>query len=153
VGSIISVKESRGIINRINNGHAWVSLVDNCSSEGSTCHAEGGGCGACGGKKSGRTVRASLDSDMSVTPGMLITVRYTEINELLGALIVFGIPLGSALFSLFLWYIIAPGRAESGLSILSSGAAFAAGFIPVRIIDGIFRRRYPSRIIPPLPQR
>jgi len=143
VGKIITLKEAHGYITQRKKTSVQIMLTDGCDS-GNSCS---GGCGSCGGKKTGRSIHVDSTTTESHKVGTRVTVRFAEINELIGALIVFGIPLASALLSLLVWYAVAPAQVESGVSILSAGASFAAGFGIVRLIDNIFRNRFPSQII------
>jgi positive regulator of sigma E activity len=90
---------------------------------------------------------AATDDPAHFTLGQSVTLRYYELNELLGALIVFGIPLACAMLSLIVWYLVSPAAVESGPSLLSAGIAFVAGFFIVKIIDRTFRTAYPSQIV------
>ena len=83
-----------------------------------------------------------------LSPGASVTVRSFHLNEAIGALIIFGIPLFSALIVFCIWYAIDPSTVESGIALLSAGSAFFIGFIIVRIIDRFFRKRFPSTIVP-----
>lgn len=82
-----------------------------------------------------------------IAPGSQITIRYYELNELLSALAVFGLPLLGVVLSLVIWYLVAPSRIESVPSLLSAGAGLAAGFFIVKIIDRAIRNKYPSEIL------
>lgn len=82
-----------------------------------------------------------------IAPGSRITIRYYELNELLSALAVFGLPLSGVVLSLVIWVIVAPSRIESVPSILSAGAGLVAGFFMVKLIDRAIRKKYPSEIL------
>lgn len=148
VEKIITVKESQGYISQVKKHDVQILLTEGCENE----HSCKSGCGACGGKKNGRSIHVAIDPQAAYKTGTRVEVRFAEINELIGALIVFGIPLTCALISLVVWYAVSPARIESGLSLLSAGASFAAGFGIVRLIDNAFRKRFPSHIIKTDPQ-
>lgn len=125
-----------------------------------TCSEEGGcsgGCASCTGKtKTARKI--IIESDLNDCPasGTQVTVRLFELNDALGAAIVFGIPLLLPVLTLAVWYSIDAATAESGNALLAALGAFLCGFLCVRLIDSLFRRRFPSAIIsdqtkPPAP--
>jgi len=104
------------------------------------------GCGACGGKKNSKKITVDVSAPEQFTIGTSITVRHYTINEFIGALIVFGIPLFTACLTLFIWYLLSPASIESGKAMGAAGAAFIAGFGVVRIVDTWFRNRFPSEV-------
>lgn len=84
-----------------------------------------------------------------LAPGASVTVRSFHLNEAIGALIVFGIPLLSATASFAVWYAAEPSTLESGRSLLTAGGAFLCGFLIVRCIDRFFRKRFPPSLVLP----
>lgn len=140
---LVSTKESKGRITRLKNRSASITLIDMCTSNGA-CSS---GCGSCSEKKRPRTVFIHLDDTDNYSIDTIVTIRFSEINEFIGALIIFGIPLLCAFLSLLLWYIFNPEQIESGISILSAGLSFTGGFFIVRCIDHYFRRCFPSSIL------
>lgn len=140
---IIATKESKGRISRLKNHSVWITLIDTCADSGG-CSL---GCCSCSKKKQTRTVLVHLDDTDTFPIGTIVTVKFSEINEFIGALIVFGIPLLSAFLSLLLWYIFNPEKIESGISLLSAGLSFTGGFFIVRCIDHYFRHCFPSSIL------
>lgn len=105
------------------------------------------GCGACGGNKKVKKITIEVGSTQQFEPGNPVTIRHYTINEFIGALVVFGIPLFFACLVLFTWYIFSPESVESAKAMISAGVAFAAGFAVIRIVDQQFSKRFPSRII------
>jgi positive regulator of sigma E activity len=105
------------------------------------------GCGACGGKKKVIKITVEVDSTQQFETGTPVTIRHYTINEFVGALVVFGIPLFLACSVLLSWYIFSPESAESARAMVSAAVAFAAGFAVIRVVDQQFRRRFPTRII------
>lgn len=105
------------------------------------------GCGACGGKRNSRKITVDISSPQQFFIGTTVRVRHYTVNEFIGALIVFGIPLFCACLALLFWYLISPASIESAKAMGSAGAAFIAGFCVVRGIDTWFRKRFPSEVL------
>ena len=105
------------------------------------------GCGACGGRKDTKKITVTVSTPKQFTIGTSITIRHYTINEFIGALIVFGIPLFTACLTLFIWYLISPATIESVKAMGAAGAAFIAGFGLIRIVDTWFRKRFPSEVL------
>ncbi|MBN1576269.1 MAG: SoxR reducing system RseC family protein [Chitinispirillaceae bacterium] len=141
---VINEIELRGVVSACAEGKVWVVPSAWCSEQAG-CN---GGCGSCGGKKPRRRIMVETALNDRFAPGASVTLRSFQLNEAIGALIVFGIPLLSALTVFLVWYAIDPSTVESGGALLVAGSAFFCGFIIVRIIDRIFRKRFPSKIVP-----
>ena len=106
------------------------------------------GCGACGGKSNTKKITVDVPAPEQFPTGSTVTVRHYSINEFIGALIVFGIPLFCGCAALFIWYLISPAHIESARAMVSAGIAFIAGFGVVRFFDQWFRKRFPSEVLP-----
>lgn len=149
---LIQCHEIDGIVTTIHPNGITTIPAEDCNAAGANCGGGcGGGCGSCGGKKRVRTFTLPVTAPESFHPGQPIRFRYHALHETLGALLVFGLPLLFAVVTLLVWQIVQPEHAESGIALLSSGIALAAGFTIVRSIDRLFARSHPPKLlsIPP----
>jgi hypothetical protein len=128
-------------------GKLRVIPLETCSEEGGCS----GGCASCTGKtKAARKIIVECGNNDYPASGTQVTVRLFELNEALGAAIVFGIPLLLPLLTLAVWYSIDAATVESGAALLAALGAFVSGFLCVRLIDTLFRRRFPLQSSPTL---
>gem|GEM_PF-4247152 len=133
-----------GIVGNRSGGKLRVIPLETCSEEGGCS----GGCASCTGKtKAARKIIVECGNNDYPASGTQVTVRLFELNEALGAAIVFGIPLLLPLLTLAVWYSIDAATVESGAALLAALGAFVSGFLCVRLIDTLFRRRFPAAII------
>ena len=144
MGGVQLIKEeiNDGTINQIRKDRIWVVLDQACNPE-EGCKA---GCGACGGNGQVKKIMIRSASSNEFTIGQKVTVRRFILNEILGAFMVFGVPLLCAIFTILTWYIVAPQRAESPVALLSTGVAFSLGFGITGLADIIFRTHYPTSL-------
>lgn len=133
----------QGIIVSRSAGKLHVVPSDRCEKQ-SSCES---GCTSCGGKSATEKYTIALPDADRYPVGSNITVATWIINEALGALIVFGIPLFFATGALAIRYFTAPATIESAPSLIGAACAFAAGGVVVALIDRGFRRRYPPSVI------
>jgi hypothetical protein len=149
MSGMINEKRVKGVVSAYSKGKLWVVPSTDCAQHPS-CTV---GCGVCGGTTPRRRIMVETDHAARYTPGTPVIVRSFELNEAAGALIVFGIPLLSAVAVLMVWYAVDPSSAESGRSLACAGFAFCGGLLVVRFIDRLFRKRFPSMIITSEPRR
>ncbi len=136
--------EIQGVVGAIEKGKAWIVPSDYCAEKQGCTN----GCSSCGGDTRKKKIMVVTSPVDQFSIGESVIVRYYNLHEALGALIVFGIPLLCALTVLLCWYLINPATVESGRAILTSGCGFIGGFFIVRGIDLIFRKLFPAAIIP-----
>ncbi|HON10682.1 MAG TPA: SoxR reducing system RseC family protein [Chitinispirillaceae bacterium] len=138
----ISVEENEGKIFQKSQNRLLLAVNPDCYTK--QCQI---GCGACGGNSSVKKVTVASDSAEEYLLGQTVRFRRYILNEAIGALIVFGIPLIMALVTIITWYIISPQKADTPLAVFTTGISFIAGFAVVWLIDNIFRRKFPNVIL------
>ena len=140
---LIKEEQNEGVIIEKRKDRIWVAINPACDSS-KDCHT---GCGACGGSTKVKKSMLMTSSASSYSLGQKVHFRHFLINEAIGALIVFGIPVFLAILALILWYIRVPEQVESPMAIFSTGVAFVTGFGVVWLIDKLFRTRFPSTLL------
>ena len=160
MSGLVQRHEVTGIVTGVLANSITAIPVEDCGKNGENGHTCTGGCGSCSGKKRIRAFTLPLDDSLQVHTGQQIRFRYHALHETVGALLVFGLPLGFAVATLLVWQTASPDRAESGIALLSSGIALLLGFAVVRIVDRFFSRNYPPELLsadptgePPAPSR
>lgn len=146
--SILMREESAtGTISKKNNTILHINIVaDQCDTAAKKCEA---GCGACSGMESNKTATIYAPEAVNYKTGDTISFKYHVINDAFMTIFAFGVPIGCALLVLALWLVKAPEKVESGLSLLSAGAAFAFGLFLVWLTDMLLRKRFPAKILTP----
>ncbi|NLG16733.1 MAG: SoxR reducing system RseC family protein [Fibrobacter sp.] len=142
MGQLLTIEEKEGIIFRKQNDRLFISIDPECDTR--QCRT---GCGACGGNSKVKKTIVTTDNAAQYQIGQTVTFRRFLLNEALGALIVFGIPLFMALLMVTVWLIKAPERVETPLALFTTGISFISGFAIVWFIDFLFRRKFPSCIV------
>lgn len=145
MGTLITRITMQGIVGRKSGNRIWVVPFSGCMEKEKTCT---GGCGACSGEKNHKKIQVDTPVPERLTAGDPVTVRYFALNEFIGALIVFGVPLFTAVSLLLSWYSIDPSSVESGWALLSAGGALLCGFAVVWLVDRIFRKHFPPELVP-----
>lgn len=138
----ISVEENKGKIFQKKQNRLFLAVNPDCNTE--QCQI---GCGACGGNSSVKKITVVTDRAEEYLLGQTVRFRRYILNEAIGALIVFGIPLIMALATIITWYIISPQKADTPLAVFTTGVSFITGFAVVWLIDNIFRRKFPNMIL------
>jgi hypothetical protein len=132
-----------GVVADYKGKQVWIVLDQKCRSEGK-CHSV---CSRCGEVKPPLKKRIIVKKAISFKTGQRITLRMHVLNENIAALLIFGIPVFMALTCALIWYLYSPGEMESPLALLSTASAFVSGFLLVWIIDTIFSKLFPPKII------
>lgn len=132
--------ELSGIICKKSKDSIWIVPDNLFSINNGECKV---GCGACSGAKNKKRVRIYIEDTYPLECGEKVSISTIQLDEAAAAMIVFGLPILLMLISFFLWYMLNPANINSPKVILSSILAFIIGFIIVKEIDFILRKKYP----------
>jgi hypothetical protein len=136
-------KENSGLIIKAGPGRVVVAYNVNCKNEPG-CH----GCNLCAQKAPAIKLGIKVRDNIVFQAGMPVIVRRFVINDGLSAAVLFGFPILFSFAALFVSWKYFGQSFESGVSVLFSFAACAAGFASAIGFDRLVRRLYPASIVP-----
>jgi hypothetical protein len=149
---LIRKDSGKGVIYAVDRGRVFVaSLADGAAAPKKSCGPRAG-CGSCGGCATLPDGYADkfhvpvADAGSFKVGGSVRYCRYV-LEPSVVSVLVFGVPVALAITTMVLWLLNAPERAESLTAVLTIAASFFCGVVILALLDGLFKRRYPSTII------
>jgi len=151
---LIRKDSGEGVVYAVGSGRILVASLArdaNTLSSKKSCGEKKAGCGHCGGCASLPDIYSNKfhipvsNADTFKIGDRVNFTRYIPEPNIAG-LLVFGIPIASAIVTMALWLVYAPEKAESLWVLVTIVMAFTAGIAVISIIDRLFKKMYPITI-------
>ncbi|KMQ50157.1 hypothetical protein CHISP_2927 [Chitinispirillum alkaliphilum] len=146
VKKLIHQKKENGTICRKNKKRVWIALDIECRDKGAQKGCSGG-CVSCTKKEIVRKVSVPVADSSDFKLGQLVTLSHYVPDPAIMSFVVFGIPLFMAFAALITWIFASPATIESALAVFFITISFMSGFLILKIIDLIFRKRFPATLL------
>ncbi|MCX7725713.1 MAG: SoxR reducing system RseC family protein [Chitinispirillaceae bacterium] len=142
MSTFIKKIELSGIVCKKKKDSIWIIQDNSLCLSSDECKV---GCGTCSYAKNKKKVKICVENVSKVECGDRISISTIQLNEAVAAMIAFGLPILLMLLSLFLWYMFTSVDLDSPKVTLSTLLSFIMGFVIVKEIDTILRKRFPVK--------
>ncbi len=141
---LVRKENGEGIVYQKEKNRIWIALQSECSTEKDGCK---GGCISCASRDNVRKTSITVSNPQSFELGQKVSFVHYVPDPNMVSLFVFGVPVLLAIINMLAWYIFSPENIESAPAIISTSVAFFSGFFLLKIVDIVFKKKYPSNII------